>query len=153
MLACFLSILDLYAITCTEDFTPSGKLLGEVTWLKVSLHSSMVSQEEPHQSQPSLSEMIIRNYGPGSFDMLMPCESESQLTIHVDASEFAVSCGNSREQWAGLHSASSARWLAVSKPVMLMSEAREHSWIFRFKGKKGIYNATSLGGNCLWTSG
>ena len=48
--------------------------------------------------------------------------------------------------------ASSTRWLAESKPVMLMSEAREHSWIFKFKGKERICNAKGLEGNCIWTS-
>lgn len=100
--------------------------------------------------------MVIRNYDTRSFNMLIPCESESQLIIHVDTSEFcsihAETAGNS-ELDSILPHASSTRWLAVSKPVMLMSEAREHSWIFRFKGKEGIYNAKSLGGNCLWTSG
>lgn len=46
-------------------------------------------------------------------------------------------------------SASSTRWLAESKPLMLMSEAREHSWIFKFKGKREICNAKGLEGNCL----
>lgn len=87
--------------------------------------------------------------------MLIPRESESQLTIHVDASEFCIvhveTAGNSDLDCTLPHT-SSARWLAVSKPVMLMSEAREHSWVFKFKGKEGIYNAKSLGGNCLWAS-
>jgi hypothetical protein len=76
--------------------------------------------------------------------MIIPPESESQLTIYVDASELCnahVETARNSELDSILPHASSTRWLAVPKPVMLMSEAREHSWIFKFKGKEGINNA------------
>lgn len=86
------------------------------------------------------------------------CISCASATAHINVDAHAlVFCsvhveiaGKSELDFIQPHS-SSTKWLAVSKPVMLMSEASEHSWIFRFKGKEGIYNARSLGGNCLWT--
>lgn len=141
MLTPFLNILNVYTIACTVDFMSSGKLLGKDHLTKSIPHTPLLICHKNNHLNLNLkmSVMVIRTYGPWLFNMLIPCESESQLTIHVDASEFCsvhVETAGNSELDSILPHASSTRWLAVSKPVMLMSEAREHSWIFRFRGKR-----------------
>lgn len=91
-------------------------------------------QEEPPQPPPEDTCNGYRKSRPRSLCLLISPKSVSQSAIHVDTSRFH----NARVETAGdswldsplLH-ASSTRWLAVSKPATLMSEAREHSWIFQ----------------------
>lgn len=100
--------------------------------------------------------MVIGNYGLGLFNMLIFCEFELEFVIYVDVSEFCSVyveiVGNSELDFI-LFCVLLIRWLVVLKLVMMMLEAREYSWIFRFKRKEGIYNVKSLGGNCFWISG
>lgn len=80
--------------------------------------------------------MVIRNYAPRSPNVLISPKTVSQSTIHVDTRSFCnAHVETAEDSWLDSIQlpASSTRWLAVSKPVTLMSETREHSWNFRFK--------------------
>lgn len=110
-------------------------------------------QEEPPQPPPENTCNGYRKSCPRSLCLLISPKSVSQSAIHVDISRLH----NARVETAGdswldspLLPASSTRWLAVSKPATLMSEAREHSWIFRFRREKGNLEGF-WGGNYLWT--
>lgn len=110
-------------------------------------------QEEPPQPPPEDTCNGDQKSCPRSLHILISLRSVSQPASHVDTSRFCnAHVETAGDSWLNsplLH-ASSTRWLAVSKPVALMSEAREHSWIFRFRRENGNLEGF-LGGNYLWT--